>query len=114
MVDSDRRRFLKYAFVGGIGGGLVTTLTDGDSETGEREGDGSDTELESASNTQTQETNTAEDSISVENCRGRREIGRGEEDLECSSRKERIQNITEDYSERYGDRSNWPTQRGDE
>jgi len=108
-MDADRRRFLKYAFGGAVGGVLVTSLTDKDSEMGERGGDGFDTELEDVSNTQTQETNTAEDSITVDV--ERREVERGEEELECGNREERLENITEEYREEYGDRDNWPTKR---
>ena len=109
MVDTDRRRFLKYAFGGAVGGGMVTILTDGDSGTGERVGDGFDSELEGASNIQS--TDTAEDSVTVRDCVERREVGRGEEDAECGNREERLENITEEYREEYGDRDNWPTKR---
>jgi hypothetical protein len=113
MVDSDRRRLLKYAIGGAIGGGLVTSLTDGDSGTQKRAG-GSDAELESVSDTQgtdTVEDDSAEDSITVKDCVERREVERGEEDLECGNREERLDNITEEYRGEYGDRRNWPTKR---
>jgi len=108
-MDADRRRFLRYAFGGAVGGVLVTSLTDKDSGTQERAGDGSGAKLESVSNTQG--IDTSEDSITVRDCVERRGVERGEEELECGNREERLENITEEYREEYGDRDNWPTKR---
>ena len=57
-------------------------------------------------------TNTVEGSITVKECKNRRYIGRGEEHLECPSNTN-WENKSQEYKERYGDRTNWPTQRGD-
>jgi len=92
MVNSERRRFLKYALGGSVGGVLAAGLSGADSDTEERSEEDSDPELESMS---TADAETAEDSVTVRECLGRREITRGEEELECRSARENRDNITE-------------------